>query len=184
MSDLMTTAISSVQCTHVRVHMSLTLLTLHPGNETDLTLVEHELAGIVPNATILTISVTATTTIGQPLPDIDLKKVALGCDGIIRLDQHKRTIYDYIQSRMAFIAPNVSTLVRVCICMCAHAHRFVSGCVYFCIDCLHEYVWRMCICMCARFCLHAHSFNLRCICTCDHLHIRVLVHTCMHIGRI
>lgn len=42
----------------------------------------------------------------------------------------------------------------------------------------------MCICMCARFCLHAHSFNLRCICTCDHLHIRVLVHTCMHIGRI
>ena len=33
------------------------------------------------------------------------------CDAVIRLDDTKRQIYSYIESRMAFIAPNLSAIV-------------------------------------------------------------------------
>lgn len=39
-----------------------------------MTNVESELLGIVPQTTILTISVTATTTVGKPLPPEELKR--------------------------------------------------------------------------------------------------------------
>lgn len=81
------------------------------GNETDITLVEGDLLGIVPQTTILTISVTATTTIGKPLPQGDLQKVLDGCDAIIKLNDAKERIFDYIESRMGLTAPNLSAVV-------------------------------------------------------------------------
>ena len=44
------------------------------GNETDISLVEADLINVVPQTTILTISVTATTTTGKPLPEDELQK--------------------------------------------------------------------------------------------------------------
>lgn len=85
------------------------------GNETDMTNVEAELLGLVPQTTILTISVTATTTVGKPLPPDELKRAFDGCDAIIELEQGKRTVYEYIESRMFFIAPNMSTLIGTAI---------------------------------------------------------------------
>jgi len=80
------------------------------GNETDMTVVDKELATILPQSTILTISVTATHTAGKPLPEEELKKAFGACDAIMTLDEHKREIYEYIESRMAFIAPNLSAI--------------------------------------------------------------------------
>mgnify|MGYP001062271892 CR=1 FL=1 len=150
----------------------------------DITLVEKELGAILPQQVILTITVTATSTIGKPLSDEDLKKVPSlarslvcrcvivfilshllppvrlfawagscrcaavdrlslvsslllayhlfislslichrslvnciagqvndACDAIIRLDEYKKQIFHYIESRMAFIAPNLSAIV-------------------------------------------------------------------------
>jgi U4/U6 small nuclear ribonucleoprotein PRP31 len=85
------------------------------GNETDMTLVESELLGLIPQTTILTISVTATTTVGKPLPPDELKRAFDGCDAIIELEEGKRNVYEYIESRMAFIAPNLSGLVGTAI---------------------------------------------------------------------
>lgn len=85
------------------------------GNETDMTLVESELLGIVPQTTILTISVTATTTVGKPLPPDELKRAFDGCDAIIELETGKRCVYEYIESRMSFIAPNLSGLIGTAI---------------------------------------------------------------------
>jgi U4/U6 small nuclear ribonucleoprotein PRP31 len=85
------------------------------GNETDMTLVENELLGLIPQTTILTISVTATTTVGKPLPPDELKRAFDGCDAIIELEEGKRNVYEYIESRMAFIAPNLSGLVGTAI---------------------------------------------------------------------
>jgi predicted nucleic acid-binding Zn ribbon protein len=51
------------------------------------------LADIIPQNTILTISVTATTTIGKPLSSEDLKKVTDGCDAVLALDEHKRKVF-------------------------------------------------------------------------------------------
>jgi U4/U6 small nuclear ribonucleoprotein PRP31 len=67
--------------------------------------------GIVPQTTILTISVTATTTIGKPLPPESLKQALKGCEAILELNDYKIKLYSYIESRMLFIAPNLSAIV-------------------------------------------------------------------------
>ena len=52
-----------------------------------MTIVEGELLGLLPQHTILTISVTATTTIGKPLAEEELKNCFDGCDMIIKLEE-------------------------------------------------------------------------------------------------
>lgn len=81
------------------------------GNEKDMSAAEKELEGIVPSSLILTISVTASTTVGKPLPPDELKKCFDACDLLLQLDESRKTIYDYIESRMTVIAPNLSVLV-------------------------------------------------------------------------
>jgi len=80
-------------------------------NETDMTVVEEELIGLVPPSVVLTISVTATTTIGKPLPPEELQKCIDGCDAVLKLEEFKVKIFTYIESRMEKLAPNLSALV-------------------------------------------------------------------------
>jgi len=80
-------------------------------NETDMTVVEEELIGLVPPSVVLTISVTATTTIGKPLPPEELQKCIDGCDAVLALEDFKVKIYTYIESRMEKLAPNLSSIV-------------------------------------------------------------------------
>ncbi len=44
------------------------------GNESDITNVD--LDGVLPSATIMVVSVTASTTAGQPLPELELQQVS------------------------------------------------------------------------------------------------------------
>jgi U4/U6 small nuclear ribonucleoprotein PRP31 len=81
------------------------------GNHTDMTSVTGALGDILPQHTILTISVTATTTMGKPLPPEDLARVLEACSAVIKLDDAKKKIEKYVESRMTFMAPNVSALV-------------------------------------------------------------------------
>ncbi len=94
-------------------------LVLHPvdfarvvkaiGNEMDTTLVD--LDGILPSATIMVVSVTGSTTNGQPLPEDVLASTLEGCERALQLDDAKRRILSFVESRMAFIAPNLSAVV-------------------------------------------------------------------------
>eukprot|EP00741_Cyanophora_paradoxa_P007337 tig00001107_g7097.t1 len=79
------------------------------GNEMDMTLID--LTGILPSATIMVVSVTGSTTSGTPLDDAQLANVMQGCTEILELDACKKKIIDYVESRMSFIAPNVSAIV-------------------------------------------------------------------------
>ncbi|XP_071738114.1 U4/U6 small nuclear ribonucleoprotein Prp31 homolog [Rutidosis leptorrhynchoides] len=79
------------------------------GNEVDLTLVD--LQGLLPSATIMVISVTASTTSGKPLPEHVLEKTIEGCDRVLTLDESKKKVFDLIESRMGYIAPNLSAIV-------------------------------------------------------------------------
>lgn len=80
-------------------------------NETDMTVVEEELIGLVAPSVVLTISVTATTTIGKPLPPEELQKCLDGCDAVLKLEEFKMKIFTYIESRMEKLAPNLSSIV-------------------------------------------------------------------------
>ncbi|KAH8933172.1 hypothetical protein BDL97_18G016200 [Sphagnum fallax] len=94
-------------------------LVLHPidysrlvkqiGNEMDLTLVDLE--GLLPSATIMVVSVTASTTSGKPLSEENLQKTLEACDRALALDEAKKKVLEFVESRMGFIAPNLSAIV-------------------------------------------------------------------------
>jgi U4/U6 small nuclear ribonucleoprotein PRP31 len=79
------------------------------GNETDLTLVDLE--GLLPSAIIMVVSVTASTTSGKPLPAEILQKTIDACDRALDLDASKKKVLDFVESRMGYIAPNLSAIV-------------------------------------------------------------------------
>ncbi|GKB99889.1 U4/U6 small nuclear ribonucleoprotein Prp31 [Tanacetum coccineum] len=79
------------------------------GNEVDLTVVDLE--GLLPSAIIMVISVTASTTSGKPLPEDVLQKTIEACDRALTLDASKKKVLDFVESRMGYIAPNLSAIV-------------------------------------------------------------------------
>jgi len=62
-------------------------------------------------ATIMVVSVTASTTQGTEISQDDLAVVSEACDIALKLNDYKKRIFDYVESRMAFIAPNLSTII-------------------------------------------------------------------------
>jgi U4/U6 small nuclear ribonucleoprotein PRP31 len=90
-------------------------LVLHPidyarvvkaiGNEMDMTNVE--LDGVLPSATIMVVSVTGSTTNGEPLSENDLNKTLAACERAFELDAAKQKMFNYVASRMAHTAPNL-----------------------------------------------------------------------------
>lgn len=79
------------------------------GNRTDIQ--GPDLQDCVSEHQKLTITIAASATSGKPLQNTDIQRVFRGCDVIIELDDAKKTIYDYVESRMRFVAPNLSALI-------------------------------------------------------------------------
>ncbi|XP_033751531.1 U4/U6 small nuclear ribonucleoprotein Prp31-like [Pecten maximus] len=65
---------------------------------------------LVP-ATIMVVSVTASTTPGTSLTAEEMITVMEACDMAIDLTEYKAKIFSYVESRMTFIAPNVTIIV-------------------------------------------------------------------------
>lgn len=81
------------------------------GNDLDKAKNNEALQQILTQATIMVVSVTASTTQGQLLTDQEKEGIYEACDMAIELNNFKQKIYDYVESRMAFIAPNLSIIV-------------------------------------------------------------------------
>ncbi|KAG5522696.1 hypothetical protein RHGRI_034738 [Rhododendron griersonianum] len=79
------------------------------GNETDLTLVD--LDGLLPSATIMVVSITASTTSGKRLPEQVLQNTIDACDRSLALDSSRKKVLDFLETRMEHIAPNLSAIV-------------------------------------------------------------------------
>ncbi|KAF5833497.1 U4/U6 small nuclear ribonucleoprotein [Dunaliella salina] len=79
------------------------------GNEMDLTLVN--LDDMLPAATVMVVTVTGTTTSGKPLSQENLDKALEACEMAFKLDEDKHKILQFVESRMASIAPNLSLIV-------------------------------------------------------------------------
>ncbi|RRT80535.1 hypothetical protein B296_00023598, partial [Ensete ventricosum] len=82
----------------VRVILQMLLISLFFG----LTIV---------NSIIMVVSVTASTTSGQPLSEGNLQKTIDACDRALSLDLAKKKVLDFVESRMGYIAPNLSVIV-------------------------------------------------------------------------
>ncbi|KDR18987.1 U4/U6 small nuclear ribonucleoprotein Prp31 [Zootermopsis nevadensis] len=81
------------------------------GNDLDKAKNNEALQQILTQATIMVVSVTASTTQGQLLADHEKEDICEACDMAIEINNFKQKIYDYVESRMAFIAPNLSIIV-------------------------------------------------------------------------
>lgn len=81
------------------------------GNDLDRAKNNEALQQILTQATIMVVSVTASTTQGQLLSDQEKEDIVEACDMAIDLNNFKQRIYEYVESRMAFIAPNLSIIV-------------------------------------------------------------------------
>ena len=79
------------------------------GNEMDMTRVE--LDGVLPSATIMVVSVTGSTTNGQPMSQEDLDKTFEACVLAMQLDTDKRKLVTLVESRMDKTAPNLSAVL-------------------------------------------------------------------------
>ncbi|KAF9608545.1 hypothetical protein IFM89_009911 [Coptis chinensis] len=79
------------------------------GNETDLTLVD--LQGLLPSATIMVVTVAASSTSGKPLSKENLQTTLDACDQVLALEFAKKKILDFFESGMRYIAPSLSGIV-------------------------------------------------------------------------
>eukprot|EP00884_Botryococcus_braunii_P005496 jgi/Botrbrau1/14948/Bobra.0018s0052.1 len=79
------------------------------GNEMDITLIN--LDDILPQATIMVVSVTASTTSGKLLSEEDLRKVMGAAEMALSLDADKAAILQLVQRKMHRIAPNLSQAI-------------------------------------------------------------------------
>jgi len=66
---------------------------------------------VINSANILTVTMEASHTRGQPLSDAELATVMRACEMIVRLDKSKGILTEYVQSRMNLFAPNLTALV-------------------------------------------------------------------------
>ncbi|KRX80957.1 U4/U6 small nuclear ribonucleoprotein Prp31 [Trichinella sp. T6] len=70
-----------------------------------------QLQNILLPSTVIVISVTASTTQGECLSDEELAIVMEGCEMAIQLNDAKLKIYQFVESRMHCIAPNLSVIL-------------------------------------------------------------------------
>ncbi|KAI5274745.1 Nop domain-containing protein [Aureobasidium subglaciale] len=73
--------------------------------------VGQSLRQVLDGPTMMVVTVEATTTRGTPLDDSELSNVRRACDMILQLDRAKRTLTEYVQSRMNVFAPNLTVLI-------------------------------------------------------------------------
>lgn len=85
------------------------------GNDMDVKTLEqttgNKLRQVLDGPTLMVVTVEATTTRGRPLSEKELAIVTRATEMTLSLDAAKRTIAEYVQSRMNLFAPNTTALV-------------------------------------------------------------------------
>nr|XP_018671752.1 U4/U6 small nuclear ribonucleoprotein Prp31 [Ciona intestinalis] len=81
------------------------------GNDLEKYKNNEVLQQVMSNATIMVISVTASTTQGKLLSEEELNRVFEACTMAEELMSAKLKILTYVESRMAFIAPNLTAII-------------------------------------------------------------------------
>ena len=84
------------------------------GNNLDKVKNNEKLQEFLTQATIMVVSVTASTTQGTMMSPEELSYIMDACDVAIQINQFKLKIYQFVESRMTFIAPNLTSKFVLC----------------------------------------------------------------------
>jgi U4/U6 small nuclear ribonucleoprotein PRP31 len=79
------------------------------GNDMDVT--KLDLASILPGPTVMVVTVSASNSHGQDLDAAELAHITQACDMAFELGAALEKMLKYVESRMAFIAPNLTHIV-------------------------------------------------------------------------
>ncbi|KAG9245031.1 hypothetical protein BJ878DRAFT_503413 [Calycina marina] len=71
----------------------------------------HNLKSVLDGPSVMIVTVEATTTKGREMMPQELERVMRACDMTLSLDRAKKTLTDYVQSRMNLFAPNLTALI-------------------------------------------------------------------------
>lgn len=69
------------------------------------------LRSVLDGPSVMIVTVEATTTKGRELTPKELERVMRACEMTLSLDKAKKTLTDYVQSRMTLFAPNLTALI-------------------------------------------------------------------------
>jgi U4/U6 small nuclear ribonucleoprotein PRP31 len=69
------------------------------------------LRSVLDGPSVMIVTVEATTTKGREMTPVELERVMRACDMTLGLDKAKRTLTEYVQSRMNLFAPNLTALI-------------------------------------------------------------------------
>lgn len=74
-------------------------------------IVGQSLKQVLDGPSLMVVTVEATTTKGEELPESELVTVRNACQMILKLDHAKKVLTEYVQSRMSMFAPNLTALI-------------------------------------------------------------------------
>ncbi|KAK6539738.1 U4/U6-U5 snRNP complex subunit prp31 [Orbilia ellipsospora] len=80
-------------------------------NDLHLQPMQSQLRAVLDSATVMVVTVEATTSKGRPLTEKELATVIPACEMTMALDKAKHTIINYVSSRMTLFAPNTSAII-------------------------------------------------------------------------
>lgn len=69
------------------------------------------LRSVLDGPSVMIVTVEATTTKGREMTTAELERVMRACEMTLALDRAKKTLTDYVQSRMNLFAPNLTALI-------------------------------------------------------------------------
>lgn len=69
------------------------------------------LKSVLDGPSLMIVTVEATTTKGHEISQEELERILKACHMMIKMDRAKKTLTDYVQSRMNIFAPNLTVLV-------------------------------------------------------------------------
>ncbi|TAQ87912.1 hypothetical protein B7494_g3751 [Chlorociboria aeruginascens] len=69
------------------------------------------LRSVLDGPSVMIVTVEATTTKGRDMTPAELERVMRACEMTLSLDRAKKTLTDYVQSRMNLFAPNLTALI-------------------------------------------------------------------------
>jgi len=69
------------------------------------------LRSVLDGPTVMIVTVEATTTKGREMTPTELERVMRACEMTLALDRAKKTLTNYVQSRMNLFAPNLTALI-------------------------------------------------------------------------
>lgn len=84
------------------------------GNNLDKVKNNENLQQFLTQATIMVVRVTASTTQGTLLSEDELNYILDACNVAIEINQCKLKIYQFVEARMSFIAPNITGELTFC----------------------------------------------------------------------